>query len=163
MRCRCRRPALDPSLPADCAVSSGTLIITPDLSIADNELAERFVTASGPGGQNVNKVASAVELRFDIRQSPSLPESLRERLLQRRDRRLTADGVMVIQAQRYRDQARNREDARERLADFIRAALHVPKARIATRPTRAAKARRIDAKTSRGAIKRNRGKPNMDD
>ena len=144
-------------------MSGDMLEITPELAIPEAELGERFVTASGPGGQNVNKVASAVELRFDIRQSPSLPEALRERLLQRRDRRLTADGVLVIQAQRYRDQARNREDARLRLADFIRAGLHVPKARIATRPSRASQQRRIDAKVGRGTIKRNRGKPRLDD
>src|SRR5690606_8190784 len=106
---------------------------------------------------------SAVELRFSIRLSPSLPEPLRERLLRRRDRRLTDDGVLVIQAQRYRDQSRNREDARERLADFIRAGLHVPKARIATKPTRASQQRRVDSKVGRGAIKRNRGRPRLDD
>ena len=144
-------------------MSGDVLTVTAELAIPEGELGERLVSASGPGGQNVHKVASAVELHFDIRQSPSLPEALRERLLKRRDRRLTADGVLVIQAQRYRDQARNREDARLRLADFIRAGLHVPKARIATRPSRASQQRRIDAKVGRGTIKRNRGKPRLDD
>jgi ribosome-associated protein len=131
--------------------------------IPDSELVERFVTSSGPGGQNVNKVASAVELRFDVLNSPSLPDALKERLLARRDRRLTGDGVLILQAQRFRDQGRNREDARERLADFVRAGLYVPKKRIATKPTRAAKKRRVDAKTGRGTIKRNRGKPGLED
>jgi ribosome-associated protein len=139
------------------------LLITVDIVIPEAELVERFVTSSGPGGQNVNKVASAVELRFDVRNSPSLPEPLRERLLARRDRRLTGDGVLVLQAQRFRDQGRNREDARERLAEIIRAGLHVAKKRVATKPSRAAKKRRVDAKTGRGAIKRNRGKPGADD
>jgi ribosome-associated protein len=139
------------------------LLITVDVTIPEAELVERFVTSSGPGGQNVNKVASAVELRFDVRNSPSLPEPLRERLLARRDRRLTGDGVLVLQAQRFRDQGRNREDARERLAEIIRAGLHVAKKRVATKPSRAAKKRRVDAKTGRGAIKRNRGKPGADD
>lgn len=137
--------------------------VTDDISIPDGELIERFVTASGPGGQNVNKVASAVELRFDVRSSPSLPEPLRERLLARRDRRLTTDGVLVLQAQRYRDQGRNRDDARHRLAEFIRAGLYVPKKRIATKPSRAAKQRRLQAKTGRGTLKRNRGRPSLDD
>lgn len=127
------------------------------LHIPDVELVESFVRASGPGGQNVNKVASAVELRFDVVRSPSLPEALRERLLARRDRRLTADGVLVIQANRFRDQARNREDARARLAELLRAAQVVPKARIATRPTRASKERRISEKKQRASIKRDRG------
>jgi ribosome-associated protein len=139
------------------------IAINADIVIPEAELVERFVTSSGPGGQNVNKVASAVELRFDVRNSPSLPEPLRERLLARRDRRLTGDGVLVLQAQRFRDQGRNREDARERLAEIIRAGLHVAKKRVATKPSRAAKKRRVDAKTGRGAIKRNRGKPGADD
>jgi ribosome-associated protein len=139
------------------------IAINADIIIPESELVERFVTSSGPGGQNVNKVASAVELRFDVRNSPSLPEPLRERLLARRDRRLTGDGVLVLQAQRFRDQGRNREDARERLAEIIRAGLHVAKKRVATKPSRAAKKRRVDAKTGRGAIKRNRGKPGADD
>lgn len=137
--------------------------IDSQLAIPESELVERFVTASGPGGQNVNKVASAVELRLDVRNSPSLPEPLRERLLARRDRRLTADGVLVIQAQRFRDQARNREDARQRLADFIRAGRKVAAKRIPTRPTRASRQRRLDAKGVRARIKRNRARPSLDD
>jgi len=134
------------------------LTISPNIQIADGELVESFVRASGPGGQNVNKVASAVELRFDVAHSPSLPETLRARLLARRDRRLTADGVLVIQASRFRDQARNREDARERLAEIIRAALHVPKKRVATKPTRASKERRIASKKKRALHKQTRAK-----
>ena len=133
------------------------LQVTATLQIAESELVESFVRASGPGGQNVNKVASAVELRFDVAQSAALPEPLRARLLARRDRRLTADGVLVIQASRFRDQARNREDARERLTEIVRAALHVPKKRVATKPTRASKERRIASKKKRSQHKRGRG------
>ncbi|HEY0230235.1 MAG TPA: alternative ribosome rescue aminoacyl-tRNA hydrolase ArfB [Dokdonella sp.] len=129
------------------------------LQIPEDELVERFVRAAGPGGQNVNKVSSAVELRFDIAASRALPEAVRARLLARADRRVTDAGVLVIQANRFRDQAKNREDARVRLIEIVRAALHVPKRRIATRPTRASKERRIDAKKTRSAIKRNRGAP----
>ena len=132
------------------------LEITPALAIPDEELVERFVRASGPGGQNVNKVASAVELRFDARNSPSLPEALRERLLARRDRRITEAGVIVISAQRFRTQERNREDARERLAALVLAAMHVPKPRVATRPTRASKERRLGAKRERAQVKTTR-------
>ena len=138
------------------AMGSGPLQISPKLTIPDDELVERFVRASGAGGQNVNKVSTAVELRFDVAHSPSLPEPLRARLLARRDRRLTDDGVLVIDAQRFRTQDRNREDARERLAAFITAGLSVPKPRVATKPSRAAKARRLDAKRERGEIKRGR-------
>jgi ribosome-associated protein len=133
------------------------LEITPQLGIPDDELVERFVRASGPGGQNVNKVSSAVELRFDAAGSPSLPEDLRARLLARRDRRITDEGVVVISAQRFRTQDRNREDARERLAALIVAAMHVPKKRIATKPSRGAKERRLGAKRERSTIKSGRG------
>lgn len=132
------------------------LEVSHNVKIPDSELSESFIRASGPGGQNVNKVASAVELRFDVANSPSLPEPLRARLLARKDRRLTADGVLVIQASRLRDQARNREDARERLTDIIRAAMHVPKKRVATKPTRASKERRIQSKKKRGQNKQTR-------
>jgi ribosome-associated protein len=132
------------------------------IAIPDQELVERFVRASGPGGQNVNKVATAVELRFDIANSPSLPEAVRERLLARRDRRVTADGVLVIAAQRFRTQERNREDARERLAHFIGAGLHAPKPRVATRPSRASRQRRLDAKRGRSTIKQGRTRRDWD-
>lgn len=127
------------------------------IEIPEDELTERFVRATGPGGQNVNKVASAVELRFDVARSRALPEPVRTRLLARRDRRLTSEGVLVIQANRFRDQAKNRDDARARLAELIRAAMHVPKRRIATKPTRASKERRIESKKSRATIKQTRG------
>ncbi|WP_147653789.1 alternative ribosome rescue aminoacyl-tRNA hydrolase ArfB [Vulcaniibacterium gelatinicum] len=132
------------------------------LAIPDDELVERFVRAAGPGGQNVNKVATAVKLRFDVARSPSLPEPVRARLLARRDRRLTADGVFVVNAQRFRTQDRNREDARDRLAHFIEAGLRAPKPRIATRPTRAARERRLQAKRGRSTIKRDRTRRDWD-
>ena len=132
------------------------LQISPDVAIDDQELVERFVRSSGPGGQNVNKLSTAVELRFDARNSPSLPEPVRARLLAKRDRRITDDGVIVLSAQRFRTQDRNREDARDRLADLIRSVLAPPKPRVATKPTRASKERRLTGKKERSNIKRTR-------
>ena len=137
--------------------------MSPDeVHIPEDALSESFLAATGPGGQNVNKVATAVELRFDVAQSPSLPEPVRERLLAKRDRRLTGDGVFVISAQRFRTQERNREDARTRLAAFVASGLHAPTPRIATRPTRASKQRRLDAKRGRSTIKQGRATRDWD-
>ena len=128
----------------------------PAPSIPESELVERFVRAAGPGGQNVNKVATAVELRFDVAGSPSLSEPVRTRLLAKRDRRMTGEGVLVINAQRFRTQDRNRQDARERLAAFIATGLVAPKKRVATRPTRGSVERRLGAKRERSTVKRGR-------
>ena len=135
-----------------------TLRITPLIAIDEDELAESFVLASGPGGQNVNKVASAVELRFDLLNSPSLPEPVRARAMRLAGRRLTKDGVLVIQANRFRAQERNREDARERLIELLREATEIPKPRRPTRPTRASKERRLEGKKVRARIKQARAK-----
>ena len=134
------------------------LTISRTVALPEPELVERFLRADGPGGQHVNRTESAVELRFDVARSPSLPEPLRARLLARRDRRLTDDGVLVIQARRFRDQGRNRDDARERLVELIRAAQVVPKKRVATKPTRASKERRLAGKQQRGKLKQLRAK-----
>ena len=134
------------------------LTISRTLALPETELVERFLRADGPGGQHVNRTESAVELRFDVARSPSLPEPLRARLLARRDRRLTDDGVLVIQARRFRDQGRNRDDARERLAEIVRGALTVPKQRVATKPTRASKERRLAGKQQRGKLKQTRSR-----
>ena len=130
--------------------------VTRSIIIDEAELTERFILASGPGGQNVNKVATAVELRFDVAQSQSLPAAVRERLVTLAGKRLSSAGILVIAAQRFRSQARNREDARERLAALIREAATPPKLRRATRPSRAAKRRRVDDKRQQGARKRDR-------
>jgi ribosome-associated protein len=128
------------------------------IAIDERELEESFVRASGPGGQNVNKLATAVQLRFDVRASPSLPEAVRGRLERLAGRRLTRDGVLVITAQRYRTQERNRVDALARMVELVRqAAEPPPPPRRATRPTAGSKRRRLDAKTRRGAVKALRG------
>jgi ribosome-associated protein len=126
--------------------------ITPQVAIDESELREEFIRASGPGGQNVNKVATAVQLRFDVNRS-TLPENVRARLTRLAGRRINADGVIVIDAHRQRTQEQNRADARARLIELIRQAATPPKARRATKPSRAAKARRLESKLHRGKIK----------
>ena len=137
--------------------------ITPSISIGEGELEEPFIRASGPGGQNVNKLASAVQLRFDARRSPSLPDDVRARLERLAGRRLTREGVIVINAQRHRTQERNREDARERLVDLIRRAAVAPVPRRATKPTAGARERRLESKKRRSSIKGlRRARPPLD-
>lgn len=137
--------------------------VTDTISIDDDELEEAFVRSSGPGGQNVNKVSSAVQLRFDVRKSPSLPNDVAVRLMRLAGKRLTKEGVIVIVAQSHRDQTRNRADARERLFDLIRQAAVKPVPRRATKVPKAQKRKRVEGKKHRSAIKNLRGgKPNLD-
>ncbi len=131
--------------------------VTAHISIDEREIEEQFVRASGPGGQNVNKLSTAVQLRFDVRRSPSLAPDVRERLERLAGARLTRDGVLVIIAQRHRTQGRNREDALERLVDLIRQAAVAPVKRRPTKPTKASRERRIEGKKRRSGIKRLRG------
>jgi ribosome-associated protein len=137
--------------------------VTPVIRIEDSEIEERFVRASGPGGQNVNKVATAVELRFDAARSPALDEATRERLLALAGNRITAEGILVIDARRFRTQAANRQDARARLLELIRQAAVKPKRRRKTRPTVASEERRIQTKRRRSETKRRRAKGGQDD
>ena len=137
--------------------------ITSSIWLLDDELEEKFIRSSGPGGQNVNKVATAVQLRFNVRLSPSLPDRVRENILNIGDSRLTNDGEIVLVAGRHRTQDANRRDALERLKEIIRDASHVPRRRVATRPTLGSKKRRLDSKTKRGSIKKKRaGKIDLD-
>ncbi len=135
------------------------LRITDAIAIEEWELSESFMRASGPGGQNVNKVETAVALRFEAARSPHLPPDAKARLRRLAGRRWGADGALTIHADRFRSQTRNREDARGRLAALIVAALERPRPRVPTRPTLGAKRRRVDAKTRRGAVKKLRGTP----
>jgi len=137
--------------------------VNAEIEIDEREIQEDFVRASGPGGQNVNKVSTAVQLRFDVAHSPSLPEPVRERLISLAGRRVTRDGVLIIEAERYRSQRRNRDDALERLVELIREACEVDKPRRPTRPTLASKKRRLDSKQRRGETKKLRTeKPGTD-
>ena len=133
--------------------------ITHLIAIPEDEVRVKFLRSSGPGGQNVNKVATGVQLRFDVRHATSLPQDVRQRLISIAGKRINTRGVLVIEAQRFRTQERNRQDALERLVRLIRRAAERPKRRIKTKPSRAVKQRTLEEKRRRGATKRLRGKP----
>ncbi len=137
--------------------------ITPNIAIEEDELQESFIRSSGPGGQNVNKVSTAVQLRFDAKASPAISESLFLRIRQAASHLMTKDGVLIITAESHRSQDRNRADARERLIEIIRKASIVPKRRKPTKPTYSSKLKRMDKKTQRGTIKKNRGRVSKSD
>jgi ribosome-associated protein len=139
------------------------IYITPRISISEAEIKEEFIHSSGPGGQNVNKVATAVQLRFDLRNSSSLSVGVRERLTILAGRRLNADGILIIEAKRFRTQAANRKDAMDRLIDLVRQAAYPPRSRRKTRPTRASKERRLEAKRRRSRAKSLRGSVLVED
>ena len=129
------------------------IAIAPDISISEDEIQIQFIRASGPGGQHVNKTATAVQLRFDIKNSLSLPDDIRQRLLRFRDRRITADGVLVITARRFRSQDQNRQDAVQRLIDLVQKSTEKPARRRKTKPSRASIKRRLEGKRRHGAKK----------
>ena len=139
------------------------LVITPEILIPDNEIEEAFIRASGPGGQNVNKVATAVQIRFDVRSSVSLPQDVRDRLLKLAANRITTDGILVIEAKRFRTQERNRQDARDRLQALILRAAVPPKRRKKTRAPESVNLDRLDNKKRRGRLKRQRRSNPLDD
>jgi ribosome-associated protein len=138
------------------------LDVTPNITINESELEESFIRASGPGGQKVNKAATAVQLRFDVASSPSLPDPVRQRLMRLAGNRMTGEGVLVIEAQQFRSQEQNRQNARDRLANLIRRAAEKPKKRRKTKPSRAAKERRLQEKRRRSEKKRRRQAPPQD-
>ncbi len=140
----------------------GVIRITPLLSVDERELTFDFVRASGPGGQNVNKVATAVQLRFDITRSESLPADVKARLFKIAGQRVTADGILIIEAKRYRTQEQNREDALQRFSELVRKASAKPKPRRKTKPTAASREKRLEIKKRRGEIKRTRSNQNVD-